>query len=96
MNANTGYGLSIREYPVQATVEHRILPDVKIGAGVAKHTNAQLTRSDSNNVSLGQPIGVVFTGEYKRFGIKAEHLNYKINNGPSINGDSITLTINFN
>jgi len=101
VNANSDLGLNIREFPLQFTVERRVLPDVKIGAGVAKHFNAQLTRNYSSDVSLGAPIGALLTGEYKLnrhigVGIKAELLNYKINKEPSISGDSITLTLNFN
>lgn len=101
VNANSELGLNIREFPLQITVEHRILPDFKIGAGFAKHFNAQLSSNYSSDMSLGAPIGFLLNGEYKLnphigVGIKAEHLNYKINNEPSINGNSITLTLNFN
>ncbi len=100
VDSNSKEGLNIREFPVTVAAEYRVGPNVKVGAGGSKHFNAKLFRNYANDTSLGAPVGALLTGEYKfsRFmaiGIKAEHLRYQLSGEPSINGDSITLTLNF-
>lgn len=100
VDSNSKDGLNIREFPVTVAAEYRVGPNIKVGAGGSKHFNARLFRNYANDTSLGAPIGVLLTGEYKfsrfmAFGIKAEHLNYQLSHEPSINGDSIALTFNF-
>lgn len=89
----------VRDFPLELTLHHVVAPRFSAGVGAAKHFNAKRSSDqESNSQALGDPVGIVLTGEYRIrprlvIGLRAEHLTYAVSGEPAVNGDSITALL---
>lgn len=89
----------VRDFPLELTFHHVVAPRFAVGVGAAQHFNAKrFSHQESNSLALGDPVGVVLTGDYRirprlAVGLRAEHLTFDVSGESSINGNSVAVTL---